>query len=611
MLLLAAFVRIQGAASRPAWTDEGWTTWAISDPQIGSILSKVSSDTHPPLFFLSLSAWSQVAGDSRIALRLFSIFAGLLTVALAYRIGADVFEPRAGLLGALITALLPLAAYYGQEIRDYSLLVLVCTLGTWLFLRFMQKPTWTRAGFYAVSVALMLYTLYLSAVLLAVHGIVGLFVWKTHRSHKIRLIAAWIGGLILFGPWLAVMIGQSSFLLGTVANLSGYPTTLAGLLGAATLLSGGQLALIGGSYLLGAAQVTVRRAKPGELTVLLCGVGALALLALLNLKIGALLPRYMVYLTPFIAVVSGFGLAKLPERARWLFAGMFIIALLNASDGFVSIQPRLNSDDAARALAAQYSPGDVVILENGWDDNALRYEVLQAIPREIRANAVVIRTLPWVDNRQKDVPVMPQVMPDLQAARRVWVVNWLQPSQVIPALDAGNVLGYQRAYAQDIPVEASYAARFRAPMMHLVMFERISTQGARWRFGDTFRLADSLVVSTARRGDTLHVDLWWEALKAPPFDYSVGVFLQTQAGGVVVQHDGPPAGQQTTKWALNTPIFDRHSLNIPTNIPSGLYTVGVQAYWYGDKKPLTTTSDRMGPDAVIRTFAAIGVIDIQ
>ena len=90
-MLLAAAVRIINAGHWPVWTDEGWSTWAASDHRIDVILDNVAKDRHPPLYFLSLSAWWTIAGDSRIALRFLSIASGLLTVAAVYRIGADWF----------------------------------------------------------------------------------------------------------------------------------------------------------------------------------------------------------------------------------------------------------------------------------------------------------------------------------------------------------------------------------------------------------------------------------------------------------------------------------------------------------------------------------------
>jgi len=75
ILIVAAALRIVNAGHFPVWTDEGWSTWAVSDHSLGAILDKVAHDRHPPLYFVALSGWWTVAGDSRIALRFLSIAA--------------------------------------------------------------------------------------------------------------------------------------------------------------------------------------------------------------------------------------------------------------------------------------------------------------------------------------------------------------------------------------------------------------------------------------------------------------------------------------------------------------------------------------------------------
>src|SRR5262245_60241924 len=167
ILLLAAAVRIVNSSAWPVWTDEGWTTWSVSDPHLDVVLSReIAQDRHPPLYFFTLSIWERLAGDSRLALRFLSIAAGLLTVAVTFRIGADLFGPRAGLFGALLLSVLHLAVYYSQEVRDYGGVTLTVTLMTLLFVRFYRSAGRRRLFAYCLSIVFMLSTLYLGATVL-------------------------------------------------------------------------------------------------------------------------------------------------------------------------------------------------------------------------------------------------------------------------------------------------------------------------------------------------------------------------------------------------------------------------------------------------------------
>src|SRR3954471_9525844 len=112
VLLLAAATRIIHSSSYPVWTDEGWTIWAVQSHDFGTVVNTLANDRHPPAYFLALSAWSSLTGDSRLALRYLSMMIGLLTVALVYRMGRDGYGHRAGLYAALLMAVLSMPIYY-------------------------------------------------------------------------------------------------------------------------------------------------------------------------------------------------------------------------------------------------------------------------------------------------------------------------------------------------------------------------------------------------------------------------------------------------------------------------------------------------------------------
>src|SRR5579864_2904877 len=212
VLLLAAALRIINAGHFPVWTDEGWSTWAASDHNAAAILNVVASDRHPPLYFLALSAWWTLAGDSRIALRFLSIAAGLLTVALTYRIGREWFGRSPALYAALIAAILPVAVYFSQEIRHYAWLTLATLLMTWLFLGYLRRPGVGILILYMLSVTAMLYTLYIGAFMLIIHAGIGLIAWRGTVRHKFALIGAWLAAGIFYLPWLGVLAAQSGIL---------------------------------------------------------------------------------------------------------------------------------------------------------------------------------------------------------------------------------------------------------------------------------------------------------------------------------------------------------------------------------------------------------------
>lgn len=605
ILLVAAGARLDGTASRPVWTDEGFAAWASSAPTVGEMLDRVEAwDRHPPLTFLVLYAWRDAAGDSRLALRFWSILTGLVSTALVYRLGADEFGHRTARVAALLFAVLDLPVYYAQEIRHYSWLVLSACLMSLLFLRYVRRPARGLLVAYGLSIVFMLYTLYLGLLIVAVQGLVGLVVWRGSRRDKLGLVAAWGAAAILFVPWLIVLAGQFDRGYNSVnEGIGGFPGSLAtswpALRRVVELAFGGQWALTAGAAVLGlGALIRSRgRAAPGtaRLYLALAGIGLLAFMIVANVWFGLLSARTLVFLTPFLMLIAAYGLGTLDRRAGAALVGAFALATLVTPQ---TIQPRLRSDDAARAVTAAYSPGDLIILETGWDDNAFWYELGQALPR----GAEIIRTLPWVGNPLTAEPVIPHVADDIAAHRRVWVVQWLQPSAVIPYLE-GDTGGFRRVLTLEIPTGAEYEAEYPAnPVVTAVLFEQPGLDRAPVVFGDLFALRDAVLPETIPAGGRLHVDLWWAAVEPPALDYSVGVFLLDASGATVADHQGPPGDRPTTAWAVGDPVFDRHTLALPPDLPPGAYTVAVNVYWYGDLQPL---------DAGGQTLVPVGTVTIR
>jgi hypothetical protein len=564
LLLLAAVLRILGAGSYPVWTDEGWSIWAAGD--LSTTIDKLSADRHPPLYFLALGAWEEVAGSSRIALRFAAIAAGMLAVAAVYRIGADALGRVGGLYATLLFATNPMAVYYSQEIRHYGWLVLGAALMSLFFLRYLKKQNRLTFILYTLSIVFTLYTLYFGILILAIQIVIGLLAGGRARR---GLLAAWTLAGVAFLPWAFVAVRQMSYLS---VGLSGFPQVLPndlnGLREVARLMTGGQPALLAGLYLFGAWYLLKSRQSSGgrrsAVYLLLWGGGLLLVMWFGSPRLGLLLPRLLAFLVPGVMLVAGYGLA----------AALVVFVVLSPGE----IQPRLNSDQAARALAAHYSPGDLVVLETGWDDNAMQYELSRVLP----SGAPIVRTLPWVGYRQT-YPVLEEIEPTLQAYRRVFVVNWLQNPQLIPALDAGQ-WGFRRALAEDVPVNVDYR-NYGDPAIHMVLFERPDTTAAPLLFGDRLALRDVLLPESVGPGDSLPVDLWWSAVQPPALDYSVGVYLM-DGDRVLAQYDAPPSSAPTTQWKPDALVFDRHMLRLPADLPPGTYTLAVKVYWYGDGAPL-------------------------
>jgi uncharacterized membrane protein len=291
ILILGAAARILNTEHWTVWTDEGWSTWAASDHDFGVILDKVAADRHPPLYFLSLSAWWTVAGDSRLALRFLSIASGIVTIALVYRITADIFDRSAAAYAALLYAVLNVAIYYAQEIRHYGWLMLCVALMTLLFERYLHRPRPALLIGYCLSIALMLYVLYIGVLILPVHALIGLVFWRRAWRHKISLVAAWVGAAVLYIPWLFALSRQFGIL---TQGIDGLPTSYDALITLLGILFGAQFALSVALYALGLWRSLETRDRSArwlsQSTVILSGGGCSWLCFLPTCALGCFRP---------------------------------------------------------------------------------------------------------------------------------------------------------------------------------------------------------------------------------------------------------------------------------------------------------------------------------
>ncbi len=152
------------------WFDEAMSLyWARQSP--GDILRvglALEQDPHPPIYYLLLHYLIGILGESEVAVRSLSVFAGALLVFPMYGLGLRLGGWPTGLVAALLVALNPFLVWYGQEARMYALSVTLVMAGLYAFLRVLDEGQLRWAVVSAVAMLAALYTYLLSAVLLPV-----------------------------------------------------------------------------------------------------------------------------------------------------------------------------------------------------------------------------------------------------------------------------------------------------------------------------------------------------------------------------------------------------------------------------------------------------------
>ena len=208
-VIVFAFLLRVISLNQSFWLDEATSGLVVRNFSLGEIITKFSpGDFHPPLYYLILKVWSSFFGTSEMALRFPSIVFGLLTIYLVYLMGKGLFNKKIGLTAGILLATSGLHIYYSQEARMYSLIALLISWLTYLFL----KKKWLIFSIILMFVGLTDYPALL---------IIPIF-WILTKKDRKKLILSHIPLVFCFLLWLPIFFKQLSAGLNVNTNSPGW-----------------------------------------------------------------------------------------------------------------------------------------------------------------------------------------------------------------------------------------------------------------------------------------------------------------------------------------------------------------------------------------------------
>lgn len=190
--------------------DAGMVSGGLYSPF--DVLASVArnSPNHAPLYFILLNLWGHLVGHEIALLRVLTVFTGLLSLAMIYRLTRDFVAPLAGLLALIVLASNAFFNFYYANARMYPLLLLTGAITLWLYLRLCQrKGAAQKSDYVALTAACyaLANTHVFSALLFVALGAYHLLhVRKDGRW--LRIASAVAAGLLLFSPWLIVLLSR-------------------------------------------------------------------------------------------------------------------------------------------------------------------------------------------------------------------------------------------------------------------------------------------------------------------------------------------------------------------------------------------------------------------
>ena len=188
--------------------DTGWLASVPYSP-IEVIESLYTNNpNHAPGYFLLLNLWGKLTSHHLATGRVLSLYCGLLSLSIAYRLARDFVAPVAGHFAVIIVASNAFYNFYVAELRMYPLLVFAAGAALWLYLRIAYQLRDVHKRDYIALGAAVYFLVNVhaySATFLLTLGIYHLlFVPRNRRWTSVTATVSF--ALLLFSPWVVVLI---------------------------------------------------------------------------------------------------------------------------------------------------------------------------------------------------------------------------------------------------------------------------------------------------------------------------------------------------------------------------------------------------------------------
>lgn len=608
-VLMAAWVWIIAHAPHDSlWYDETVNAYLATSSWATIWEWSTQIDNQLPLHFFALNLWAILFGSSEFALRLFSHWVGLLSVAGLMLLAHQLIRRKAA-SWLVVLFCLPLGGflYAASEVRTYGLAMLLAVWSlVWMLRlwRYNRTISFWQAAIYGVLLMLLAYTHYTAWPVIILQGVyIG---WKLIQQRGVGLKAAILcGGLPLVAVllWLMVLGGRDvnagTAFEGDVSPQTAFDTYIGFVIygqkiftptaiDRATLIFA--IAIIFGLWWL------VRQPQIETLlALLLVIVPLLVMIVLANQVAGKLSGRHLWVLWAALPIVLTGGILYLPrpKASRPILqtiATLSLVALLVYSQ-----QPDLDDEyrgdfrGAFQIIRREAGPNDLVVLRDGTLFTAAEYYD-SPIPY------VGIPADPLTDvSHQVEIYEAMNLLAaaDFGERTRVWVLSWQADTMDPTALGWGILDYYSQGdrewwlWPQDREVSlASYTLHTpETPLLdHIAAYPgviQVPPDGPSLLGYDVYYPSPQ-----ADRCSVIVQTWWWRGTTDYPSTL-VSVRLADANGERLVQADIPPAGfyYPQSDWTPFVPILGRIELIAPCRVWDAAASLHMVVYDFDGEKP--------------------------
>ncbi len=355
-------------------------------------------DTQMPLYYALLCLWSFVFGLSEPSLRGLSVVFGVLSIPLIYFLARRLFNERTAFYSALLLCFSSFHLMYSQEIRTYSLLLLLSLLSTWYFVRLIReenKMNWLGCFFFSL---LLVCTHIYGILTIASQSVYTLYLCskKDFRSLMKVFLIQFLCFVVLVPKLVSVALANFDvvvkgvnffpsssynfacrFALSVFAQFFGetvapwnYPVVIPGILASLVIL-----------FLL------AKNWDGGE-GLILCSVLALFPPVVSAIFLKDTLPNFLIGSLPFSIMLASYAVSRARPILRYLLLAVILLVNFVSIHNYFSLAEYHNSNriepwkQVAEQITARFRPGDVVVAGDYFSSFRLMEYYLNVLPHK-------------------------------------------------------------------------------------------------------------------------------------------------------------------------------------------------------------------------------------
>ncbi len=192
----------------PLSFDEAWSFW-LGEKNFLSLLHVLSTDKHPPLFYLLMHFWNKYV-YSEMWIRLPSFFFSVISLFVFLRLAQHIFKKTAYIvLSTFFFAIMPDQVVFSAVARMYALDTLLVLLAVYSFVKILTGENSKWFWINGLVNALMLATHYIGIFVVIAQGLIGIYSSMFRKTLTKKHFRKW---LVVQLPYVIVILAGLPFL---------------------------------------------------------------------------------------------------------------------------------------------------------------------------------------------------------------------------------------------------------------------------------------------------------------------------------------------------------------------------------------------------------------